>query len=210
MLALRAMASHQTFTRRGQAGVKHFGDSPPKSDRPTPRKAGAALGKPNRRQSTGGQRVAMAHRGPVLSPSAQSHGLRNRKSEVRILSGALGKGLLAGAEPRTQLPLLVVAPHMAREPARRAVRALHLPRRGPLRDVPRRRGSATHPASLAFEREGVGGQDYAGRNHLLFAIEDQVHSGAAIAARVPAFPPGHPERTTQDESRGVRLPTAAT
>jgi len=99
MLALRAMASHQNFTRRGQAGVKHFGDSPPKSDRPTPRKAGAALGKPNRRQSTGGQRVAVAHRGPVLSPSAQSHGLRNRRSEVRILSGALGKGLLAGAEP---------------------------------------------------------------------------------------------------------------
>lgn len=63
---------------------------------------------------------------------------------------------------------------------------------------------------LWHSSKGVGAQDYAGRDHLLFAIEDQVHSGSAIAARVPAFPPGHPERTTQDESRGVRLPTAAT
>jgi hypothetical protein len=60
-------------------------------------------------------------------------------------------------------------------------------------------GHRWHP-SLQPEQHG-----YAGRRHTLFVVERDVHAGNLDASRLPAFPPGHPARTS--EVRRVRLPS---
>ena len=64
-------------------------------------------------------------------------------------------------------------------------------------------GHLWHPS------DGLDGHEYVGRDHILFSTEADVHRGAPVASRVPAFPPRHPGRTPDGGTRGVRLPAQA-
>ena len=48
--------------------------------------------------------------------------------------------------------------------------------------------------------------DFAGRDHILFTTEVDMHRGINVAWRVPQFPRGHPLRNVDVAPRGVRLP----
>jgi hypothetical protein len=61
-------------------------------------------------------------------------------------------------------------------------------------------GHRWHPSVRPDEYE------YVGRRHVLFAIEQDAHSGSRDAWRLPAYPPDHRARTTS--VRRVELPAA--
>ena len=46
--------------------------------------------------------------------------------------------------------------------------------------------------------------EYVGRRHVLFAVEEDAHRGSTDVWRLPAFPVGHPMRSTN--VRRVQLP----
>ena len=60
-------------------------------------------------------------------------------------------------------------------------------------------GHLWHPSDTAEH-------DFAGRDHILFATEVDMHRGTNVAWRVPQLPRGHPLRNVDIAPRGVRLP----
>ncbi len=60
-------------------------------------------------------------------------------------------------------------------------------------------GHLWHPSDTADH-------DFAGRDHILFATEVDMHRGINVAWRVPQFPRGNPRRHADTAPRGVRLP----
>jgi protein involved in plasmid replication-relaxation len=54
--------------------------------------------------------------------------------------------------------------------------------------------------------DGASGHEYPGREHMLFAVEVDVHLGDPGARRVPPFPSGHPRRHAEARLVEVELP----
>jgi Replication-relaxation len=54
----------------------------------------------------------------------------------------------------------------------------------------------------------VSEHEYAGRDHILFAVEPNMHRGEPAAWRPERFPRQHPGRPSPTSARGVRLPIA--
>ena len=57
--------------------------------------------------------------------------------------------------------------------------------------------------------DGASGHEYPGREHMLFAVEVDVHRGDPGARRVPSFPSGHPRRHMDARPVEVELPVSS-
>ena len=58
--------------------------------------------------------------------------------------------------------------------------------------------------------DGASGHEYPGREHMLFAVEVDIHPGDPGAWRVPPYPTGHPRRHSKDRPVAVELPISPT
>ena len=57
--------------------------------------------------------------------------------------------------------------------------------------------------------DGAHGHEYVGRQHLLFAVEVDIHRGDAGVWRVPSFPSDHPQRQAEKRPIAVELPVSS-
>jgi hypothetical protein len=149
--------------------------------------------------------------GPHPSRTTRRH-LRNRtprrcqpRIPDRVRPHQANRQELSQVPALRHLPVLVVARLAARAPGRPPVRAVRLPK-----TTSNERRSSTPPdrelTGHLWHPSDTAGHDFAGRDHILFTTEVDMHRGINVAWRVPQFPRGHPFRQAHVAPRGVRLP----